>query len=288
MARTNVDDEWYADPLERRAALIQAMMSAPVNIQWMADGAALTAWRLSQKYWKDGGKLIPEDVWRRAGLEPLIGCDLAVRHPDGIYVRGTEDRTEWLRQKVEAGKKRAASERDEHGRFQPKHPAESPALSSESPADAGLPLVNHPAGHQPPAPALAPVNLTSPPAPGDGAPTAPAKTKKPNKAKPDRCTTWDQTDPIAKVLANLSTCPGYQDVFDAPKDKELVESLMLRHVITLHEMIHVTADLAIWAIDPTRVVKNWRSTLNQFCKTHVRSRPQAKGVTPLDRRIFDY
>jgi len=98
------------------------------------------------------------------------------------------------------------------------------------------------------------------------------------KTKTERTLTWDESDKLHKPLTNLATSPGYGDVFDAPKDRAHIEALMLRYAIPLIEMTHLTADLAIWAIAPPRPVKNWRSTLNRFCKNHVEHR--AKSVPP--------
>ncbi len=134
LARINVEDDWFADPLERRAALIKKLADSPVNAEWMADGAALKAWRIAQRFWKDGRKPIPEDVWARAGLEPLIDCGLASRKHDGIYVHGTEAQHEWLAEwsekSVKGGKARVTgAERDEKGRFQPKTDESQPTSS---------------------------------------------------------------------------------------------------------------------------------------------------------------
>lgn len=105
MARLNIDDEWYADPTCRRKALIDAVSKKPRNPAREADGTAADAWRLAQRYWKDGKKLIPKDVWRRADLDVLFEADLAEERPDGIYVRGTAEKADWLQRKVDAGRK---------------------------------------------------------------------------------------------------------------------------------------------------------------------------------------
>lgn len=143
MARINVEDNWFADPLERRAALIQRIQKVPVNWTDAADGMALRAWRLAQRFWKDGRRHIPEDVWARAGLEPLIECDLAIRKTDGVYVRGTEAQHDWLidwsEKSAKGGKARVTgAARDEKGRFQPlagDPPATDQPLAGENPAN---------------------------------------------------------------------------------------------------------------------------------------------------------
>lgn len=115
MARINVDDDWYSDPLERRAALIQALADKPRDLANEADGAALKAWRLAQKYWKDGAQSIPADVWKRARLDALLETGLAEWRDGAVYVRGTEERAEWVKKKVEAGRKGGKAPKKEPG-----------------------------------------------------------------------------------------------------------------------------------------------------------------------------
>jgi hypothetical protein len=141
MARINVEDEWFVDKTKRRSALKRALEQQPRDVEREADGMALDAWRLSQHYWLDGERLIPEEVWQCAALEPLIDCGLAERRPKGIYIRGSRDRHEWILQRVNAGKARAKGSRDDRGRL-------SSEKTGEHPAAAGFPLDNSPAGIQ--------------------------------------------------------------------------------------------------------------------------------------------
>lgn len=104
MARYNVDDDWYVDVLKRRKHLIRLVASKPRDDEAMADGLASRAWRLAQEFWKDERKKIPLELFEREGLMVLLDCDLAVLEEDGVYVRGTRDRHEWIRQKAEAGR----------------------------------------------------------------------------------------------------------------------------------------------------------------------------------------
>jgi hypothetical protein len=148
MAQLNVDDEWFEDPLERRKALIDAMRSCPPDPEAMADGLALRAWRISRRFWRQGMGTIPEDVWARARLEPLIGAGLAERRPDGIYVRGSAHFHDYVKQRKDAGKSRAQSgQRDENGRFLKKGLLVYAGGSSldHPPAVAGSPLDHPPA-----------------------------------------------------------------------------------------------------------------------------------------------
>jgi hypothetical protein len=119
MARINVDDSWFVDTLKRRAALIKAVQTVPVDHEWVADGMALAAWKLAQEFWKKDRQLIPEDVWARAGFEPLIQCGLAERHTAGIYVLGTESRNDWLLKRTKSsaagGLKSAEVRRQKYG-----------------------------------------------------------------------------------------------------------------------------------------------------------------------------
>lgn len=168
MPRINVNEDWFSDATKRRAALVRALSHRPRNIEREADGIALDAWRLAQRYWKDSEQLIPEAVWQRADLELLIECDLAERRPEGVYVRGTREQHEWLRQRVEAGRSRAKGERNDKGRFV-QRPTDAPAAAgvslAKSPATAQREPSGSPAAHQPPAlaPALALKKISKPP-----------------------------------------------------------------------------------------------------------------------------
>lgn len=133
MARTNVEDDWFIDITDRRKDLIRLVAARPKDPEHEADGLALDAWRTAQRYWKDDKKLIPEDVWRRRGLEPMIEADLAERRPGGIYVKGTEEQHDWLVKQTQAGKARAASgTRDEHGRFASSSAGDSSSSAGET------------------------------------------------------------------------------------------------------------------------------------------------------------
>lgn len=122
VARINAEDDWWKDTSKRRAALIKAVARRERNTEREADGTAMEAWRLSQEYWKAGKRLVPHDVWKRAELDALVDCDLAEVREEGVYVRGTENQHEWLRQSVAGGSTRGKGPRGTDGRFAPKTP----------------------------------------------------------------------------------------------------------------------------------------------------------------------
>jgi len=164
MARVNVEDAWFVDAEEKRECLIQAIQALPIRWSDAADGMAVRAWKLAQRFWKDGEKLIPEADWKRAGLEPLIVCDLAERRPEGVYVRGTRDQHDWILQRVEAGKRggnnRAkTAERGPTGRFEKRpdgHQTTAGEIQTATRRDTRRPLENVQTATRPPAPAPAP------------------------------------------------------------------------------------------------------------------------------------
>ena len=98
MARINIEDEWFTDG--RRLRLIELTKN-----QNIADGMAILAWFLAQKYWIKK-ELIPGHAWYGAGMSDLLfECGLAERRENGIYVRGSERHFQWYFDKVEAGRK---------------------------------------------------------------------------------------------------------------------------------------------------------------------------------------
>lgn len=104
MARINIDDEVLSDPS------FMGLVSI-LGDEEKALGKVLKAFRVAQKYWVDGNKLVPESLWGALKLEDLIVCDLAVRKPEGIYVKGSENAFDWLIQKKIAGQKSGEARR---------------------------------------------------------------------------------------------------------------------------------------------------------------------------------
>jgi|LakMenE18May11ns_1017448.scaffolds.fasta_scaffold9958908_4 hypothetical protein len=114
MARINVEDEWFTDA--RRLRLIE--LTKDKNI---ADGMAIMAWFLAQKYWVKK-ELIPYHAWHGAGMSDLLfECGLAEKREDGVYVRGSKRHFHWYFKKVEAGRKgglkSSQRQRDSKGRL---------------------------------------------------------------------------------------------------------------------------------------------------------------------------
>lgn len=90
MARINIDDEWFiTDP--RRQRLITHL-----GCPFKADGMALAAWRLGQRYWRQDKQPIPADKWSLHDLDPILEVGLARKIEGGIYVCGTKEFAEWL------------------------------------------------------------------------------------------------------------------------------------------------------------------------------------------------
>lgn len=98
MPRLNVDDDWFlSDPRRSQLAKI-------TGCYFKADGMALAAWRLAQRYWKYEKQLIPLEIWDRSELQPLIEAGLARIEESGVYVCGTRSHHDWLFSRSEAGR----------------------------------------------------------------------------------------------------------------------------------------------------------------------------------------
>lgn len=106
MARINIEDCWWTDP--RRAKLAKI-----VGSEEMADGVAIKAWRVAQGFWVKGKALIPLKIWETIEANSkLIEANLAEIKQDGIYVCGSSQYLDWMRERLEnaslGGKKSAA------------------------------------------------------------------------------------------------------------------------------------------------------------------------------------
>jgi hypothetical protein len=108
MAQVRVDESLLNDP---RFKKIVREFQSDIDIlsleecEEIALGRCLRAFWLAQKYWRDGRRLVPAEVWDLAGLEKLENAKLADRNSDGIYVRGARDFFDWYHDKSEAGRK---------------------------------------------------------------------------------------------------------------------------------------------------------------------------------------
>lgn len=89
-----------------------------------ALGAVVLAWDLSQKFFLKSNAVIPNEEWLKLkyGAE-VIAVGLADNVDGGVYVKGSREQFDWLRQRQHGGQKRSSSsQRDSSGRWI-KHPA---------------------------------------------------------------------------------------------------------------------------------------------------------------------
>lgn len=118
--------------------------------------------------------------------------------------------------------------------------------------------------------------------PSDRNPTDPRHHMEERKKErtPNRVTSWEAQDPLAKVFTYLSETQVYREVFDVPKDRAHLEEIQKLHVVTVDELAKVAFELKGWAEGPKgQKMKNPRATLTNFVKNHVKSRP-APGSDP--------
>lgn len=97
MARINIEDCWWTDP--RRSKLAKL-----VGDEVLADGIAIRAWRVAQEFWGNGG-LIPLKIWETIEANVnLIEAKLAEVRDGGIYVCGSSQYLDWVRERREAAR----------------------------------------------------------------------------------------------------------------------------------------------------------------------------------------
>src|SRR4051812_26282459 len=91
-----------------------------------ADGAAVRMWRLAQEFWKHDHQPVPEHIFRTLETaEHLLGAGLAVLGEGSVYVRGSSQWFDWVRERSEkakvngakGGKVSAQRPRDARGRL---------------------------------------------------------------------------------------------------------------------------------------------------------------------------
>lgn len=106
MARINIEECWWSDP--RRMKLIELVGT------FAADGIAINAWRLAQGFWAKG-ELVPLSIWKHLQAnDKLIEANLAEVREDGVYVRGSSQYLDWVKERrraASAGGKRSAQKR---------------------------------------------------------------------------------------------------------------------------------------------------------------------------------
>lgn len=113
MARINVENEWFDDPRRMRLAVL-------LGDTFRADGMALNAWRLAQKYWFPKRQLIPMKAWLDAGLnQELMVVGLAQVVDGAVFVRNAPKHFNWLFGQSKKGKKSAESRRKKNGTAKP-------------------------------------------------------------------------------------------------------------------------------------------------------------------------
>lgn len=118
MARVNIEECWWSDL--RRSALIRLVGSEDA-----ADIAAVRMWRAAQEFWKHDRKLMPLGMFELLPAhKELLQVGLAVVRESFVYVRGSSEYLDWVREKraqaSEAGKKSAEARRKKNGSAQPK------------------------------------------------------------------------------------------------------------------------------------------------------------------------
>jgi hypothetical protein len=107
--------------------------------------------------------------------------------------------------------------------------------------------------------------------------------------------TWLDSEPLAKVFANLSAIPKYRAIFDVKKDRGTIEAHMERLGLSLAEMEQVTWDYRCWADGPNaEKIKSPRGTLSTFVRGFAERRSKAppaqqpKEKTPVITSAEDF
>jgi len=99
MKRLNIDSGLFSDP--RFLKLIVKLNGAEPAI-----GSVIFAWSAAQRYWNDSDNGIPREAWLKLDLrQEIIDVGLAEERGDFIYVRGSRKYFEWLRKRVDSGRK---------------------------------------------------------------------------------------------------------------------------------------------------------------------------------------
>lgn len=78
---------------------------------------------MAQKYWRNGKKLIPLDIWKISDLDILIEVGFAEAKPEGVYVKGSGSNFDWIikmdAQRSFAGQKSAIARAKKYGTSAP-------------------------------------------------------------------------------------------------------------------------------------------------------------------------
>lgn len=132
MARINIEECWWSDP--RRSKLIRL-----IGDEERADGTAIKMWRTAQEFWKRDHQLVPRSVFEALQFaSELLQSGLAEEREGSIYVRGSSQYLEWVKDAAEAGRlgglKSAQTRREKYGSAQPKDRSKPEGLRSASEA----------------------------------------------------------------------------------------------------------------------------------------------------------
>lgn len=126
MARINIENEWWTD--ERRFKLAEALGSLRY-----ADGIAVEVWKLSQEFWGNGRRKIPFYIFKTIeNYQVLLDVNLAVKHRETIYIRGTRQFHEWYALSKAASSKGGKSLKKGAKRNASNQPSETQVSSSSS------------------------------------------------------------------------------------------------------------------------------------------------------------
>lgn len=148
MSRINIDDKLFGDDRFIEFASL-------VGNYQQAIGASVQIFRLGQRYWCNDS-LIPLSQFKKIKNSDLfIQSGLASRKKGGVYVCGSHEHFDWIRQKRDAGRKGAESRWKKHGgpmaddsEKWPPAPAPAPAISNENSVDESITPHFNPKGRQ--------------------------------------------------------------------------------------------------------------------------------------------
>lgn len=93
--------------------------------------------------------------------------------------------------------------------------------------------------------------------------------------RPERVTSWEATEPLAKVFENLQASSRYAEVFDLERDRTHLSEIQKRYDLSLNELEQITWELKLWSESPKgEKMKSPRGTLATFAKNFVAKRPE--------------
>lgn len=90
---------------------------------------------------------------------------------------------------------------------------------------------------------------------------------------------WEDSEPLAKVFAYLTSVAAYKAIFDLASDKRSLTAHMERNKLTIAEMEQVSFDFSNWADGPAgKKMKSPRGTFATFIRHYVERKSQALGT----------